>query len=446
MTIRARLTLWYAILLALALLVFSVSVSTVMSRALTGNLDAALLQRVNQLMPYVDVTNAGVRLRPPVEAPEPPPVMAALLTPSRSLVPGSSFGLPVALRVKLPVRSLSGIQALTSRGFRLMVAPVENNNRTVAYLMVWQSLAETNGALHTLTIVLLVAAPVVLILASMVGSLLAGHALAPVAQITRTAATISASDLSARVPVRRAHDELSELTSTFNAMIERLVAAVAREKRFTLDASHELRSPLAVIIAETSLGRETPLDRDEYDRILGAIQEQAASMRDLTEALLALARVEGTDDERELVPLEELTARAVRMCLPAARAKDAILAVDIPPSILVRVEPTLLTRAIRNVIDNAVKASPSRGIVSIEGVVVAGRVILTIRDQGPGVPRDLVDRVFEPFFQVMPARTPGETHGLGLAISQRVIESHGGDIRAAPGPGGTFRVTLPGAE
>src|SRR5947209_6172768 len=228
--VRLRLTLWYSVLLAAALVLFAASVYVLMTRSLLGNLDTSLHQRVNHL--------------------------------------------------------------------------------------VWQSLRPVNESLHSLLLLMLALGPGLLLLAGFGGMLLARRAFRPVTQITQTASSISATDLQRRVPVGKTHDELNELAVTFNAMIERLESAVARERRFTADASHELRSPLAVILAEASLALEEPLSPEDYRHVLGVVQEQAKGMHEMIAALLTLARVEVIQGPREPVAITAVIERTRRQCAP----------------------------------------------------------------------------------------------------------------------------------
>jgi signal transduction histidine kinase len=334
---------------------------------------------------------------------------------------------------------------MTIGDMRLAVGPFENNNTVVGYLLVWQSMRSINEALRALALGMLAAGIGTLVLAGLGGIVLARRALAPVSQITRTAAGISATDLSRRVPAQPAHDELGELASTFNDMIERLEAAVTRERRFTGDASHELRSPLSVIIAESSLARERRLDAAEYDRVLGVVQEQAESMQELIAALLTLARADLLHGDLEAVQLLEAVERASRQVGPAMTNRGVRLAARVPDDLVVAGQEALLTRAIRNLLDNAVNASRAGGTVEAEARTEGQWIVLRVRDHGSGIPPELWDRVFDPFFQIEAARTPGDSHGLGLSICRRLSRAHGGDVRIVPCPdvGACFEMSLP---
>lgn len=442
--VRIRLTLWYTALLAGALLLFSGTVYLLMSRSLVSNLDVSLQQRINQIMPTVDVANGQVRLPMPGEQPDAPFIPAILLTPSGQPMSGT---LPPILS-----QWLARHGSLLPRGFstasegdvRFAIAPIEDNSHRVGYILVWQSMRSIDQARQSLLLLLLGAGPVLLLLAAVGGMLLARRALRPVAQMTQTASSISATDLQRRVPVEPTRDELSELAATFNAMIARLEEAVERERRFTADASHELRSPLAVILAEASLALEQLVDADEYRRALGIIHEQAAGMQELVSALLSLARVEVLQ-VRERVPLAEVVERAMRQCAPSARVREVRFIGHVSPSFSVEGDATLLTRAVRNVLDNAIKASSPGGAIRFIARPVVDTLVLAIQDEGPGIAPAHLEKIFEPFYQIEEARTPGDSHGLGLAICRRILRAHGGEVTVLESSekGTCFGIILP---
>lgn len=451
--IRLRLTLWYSALLAGALLLFSGTVYAVMADTLVNNLDASLHGRITQVAATVDISNGHLSLPGGGEQGDTPFIPTVLLTPAGHLVSGL---LPPALRHWLSTRSSPfdpHFRAATFGGLRLATAPISDNGRAAGYVLVWQPLKSVDEARRSLLLVMGAAGPALLILAGLGGFALARRALAPVARITHTASTISVSDLHQRVPVVSAGDELSELASTFNAMIDRLEAAVHREREFTGDASHELRSPLAVIRAETTLALERPRTQGAYEQALRVIDEQASAMEELIAALLLLARVETLRSlPTEELSLLHLVQAAIDQSAPTLERTRVALDVAIPPDLLVVGTESLLTRAIRNILDNAIKVSPAGDVVQVCARQKGQEVELLITDHGPGLAAHEHRRIFDPFYQVAAngsmhaARTPGESHGLGLAICQRIIRAHHGTVavRSTPGQGATFSILLPG--
>lgn len=440
--IRVRLTLWYGALLAAALLLFAGTVYAVMANTLLANLDTALAGRLDHVSAEVRVANNVPILPRDEEQVDQPVIPVALIAPSGKITRGS---LPRQLRSTRPAPFAPGRHFETVGNLRVATAPIVRRGHIIGTAVVWESQRAVNEARESLLLVMLVTGPVLLLIAILGGLALASRALRPLAALTHTASAISATDLSRRVPVRPVNDELSDLAVTFNAMIDRLEAAVSRERRFTADASHELRSPLSVIRAEATLALERPRSPDEYRQALRAVDEQAAGMEDLIAALLALARAESAPESMTTSVVAHLVAEAVAEV--SAGRQTAVIESVVPEDLAVRGNVTLLIRALRNLIDNAVRFSPAGGTVRIRAWAEAATVVIQISDEGPGIAPEHQERIFEPFYQVQAARTPGASHGLGLSICARIVEAHGGQVTLLPhqDSGAVFRVELPAA-
>jgi len=261
----------------------------------------------------------------------------------------------------------------------------------------------------------------------------AGRALTPVEAMRRHVAEITAHGLSERVPDPGSGDEVSRLASTLNAMLTRLEVAAAGQRRFVSDASHELRSPLATIrvTAEVAATHPTPADwRTDAEVVLA----EAARLEELVDALLLLAR----DDEHGLaiatreVDLADLVAQeAARL----RRISPAGVGVELD-QVTVRGDRESLSRAVRNLTDNAARYAMSR--VDLRLSAHEGRAVLEVSDDGPGIPTDKLEAVFDRFARLDPSRdrdTGGS--GLGLPIARAIARAHGGTLHAAPTPPGT---------
>nr|WP_246325386.1 ATP-binding protein [Dissulfurirhabdus thermomarina] len=220
---------------------------------------------------------------------------------------------------------------------------------------------------------------------------------------------------------------------------------------FVANVSHELRTPVTSIrgFAETLLDEE--LDPAERRRFLEIVHRQAERLGDLVEDLLALSRIE-REVEAEAVRLEPgpvaaVVQGAVEACRPAAKRRRVRLSAECPADLEASMEPRLLEQALVNLLDNAVKYSPEGGEVEVTAAREGGEVVVRVRDQGPGIPREHLPRIFERFYRVDKARSRelGGT-GLGLAIVKHVMQAHGGrvTVESEPGKGSVFALHLPG--
>lgn len=266
----------------------------------------------------------------------------------------------------------------------------------------------------------------------------------PVEAISKATRRMASGELSARVGHQddRAHDELAALARDFDAMAERIEALVAHDRSVLQDLSHELRSPLARLHLILDLARRSS-DADEAAGYFQQAEQEIARLDSMTGEMLALSRLEGgiPGVNREPVDVVALLRECVRRAELEAQARDITMTLNAAGSIMVSASGLLLERAFDNLIANAIKFSPRGGQVELILQAVGGQVELAIRDHGPGVPAAELESLFRPLFRGSnAARADG--HGLGLAIVQRVVRAHGGDIHANNAEGGGLIVHL----
>ena len=273
---------------------------------------------------------------------------------------------------------------------------------------------------------------------------IAARALRPVAEISSTAAKISAGDLGQRIRTTDSESELGQLARDLNNTFARLEAAFARQAQFTADASHELRTPVAVVLTQTqsALARERPAA--EYRESLAACQRAAQRMRGLIESLLMLARFDSdeTSDAFERCDLARIAADSVALLKPLADENDVRLDVEATPTFC-RGNAGQLVQAVSNIVANAIHYNRPGGSVRVTVQHEAGGAMLTVTDTGQGIAPGDLPHIFERFYRAEKARSAGQEHsGLGLAIAKAIVEKHGGTIGVAsePGAGTTFRV------
>jgi two-component system, OmpR family, sensor histidine kinase MprB len=329
----------------------------------------------------------------------------------------------------VPYRVLTmalGVSAQTGNGVAVQIA---------------HPLSETRSTLNELRLVLSIVALLSIALAVGLGLSVAGVTIRPVKRLTAAAEHVAATqDLDAQI-YEEGDDELARLAHAFNAMLEALAASRRQQAQLISDAGHELRTPLTSLRTNIEvLMRVRELPAADREELLGDVQAQLDELTTLVGDVVDLARQDEVQVEPTEIRLDELVERAVER----ARRRNSTLTFDVDLDAgSVRAQPALLERAILNVLDNAAKFSPSGGSVEVR-LRRADRWLLDIRDHGPGVAPEDLERVFDRFYRAPSARSlPGS--GLGLAIVKQVITSHGGVVSVfLPPDGGTLlHIELP---
>lgn len=310
------------------------------------------------------------------------------------------------------------------------------------------SLEPVRATLRNLAVALVGVAAGLWLLAALAGRALCRRALLPVTRMASAAQAMSAADRGRRLPAPGTGDELEELGRAFNGLLDRLHESFERQRRFTGDASHQLRTPLTAMLGQVEVALRRPRPPEEYQRVLTAVRDQALHLRRIVEMLLFLARA---DAEARLPDLETVDLAAwlgehLRTWSGHARAADLRLECSPGGPFTVAVQPPLFGQLLDNLLENACKYSaPGTPIV-----VRLGRekdlVAVTVEDQGSGIASEDLPHVFEPFYRSAQARRLGLGGvGLGLAVAQRVAGAFGGSlgVESTPGQGSRFSVRLP---
>jgi heavy metal sensor kinase len=291
--------------------------------------------------------------------------------------------------------------------------------------------------------------PLLVVLASLLGYWLSGRALAPVNRIIESAESIGVRDLSHRLAVPEAKDELRRLTETVNAMLSRIEQAVDRIQQFTADASHDLRTPLSLIRTNAELALRRPRSESEYretlEHILGASEETTK----LIEALLTLARADlgASQLQFESVGLTTVLRAAAQKAAVLALEKGQIFSEDLSDvSLMLWADQAALERLLLALLDNAMKYTPAGGKVELRSSAEPQFAVIEIVDTGIGISEQDLPRIFDRFFRADQARSrevPGS--GLGLSIAHWIVEAHNGtiEVQSKLGEGALFRVRLP---
>jgi heavy metal sensor kinase len=302
-------------------------------------------------------------------------------------------------------------------------------------VVVAASLDSAEAAIDRVERALLIGGAIAVTLAGLGGVGLAWAALRPVERLRNEAADISEHDADARLQVPRTHDEIAALATTMNRLLERLHAAVSRERAFVADAGHELRTPLSVLRMELELANRPQRSRDELRDAIRHAVDETDRLSGLAEELLLLASThEGHHAAVEDADVEAIVQQAVASTRARAEAHCVELSVVSTSAVSAPVVPDLLRRAVDNLLDNALRYSPPGGGVVVSISSQAGEAVVRVADQGPGFPPEFLPHAFERFRRADDARARVDGgSGLGLAIVDAIALTHGGSADAANG-------------
>ena len=463
-SVRTRLTLWYTAILGLILTIFAVAVNGVITYRFHSELDASLASAATVISVSLRHEIQEHHGRAPGEAmfagvlktihAASFPLQAIVVYAKGRLVaskPGvegeiESPPQPAGAVGWCDVRSRSGARLrLVSRSVFIPEAGVD-------YLIaVAEPIDRTQSQISFLRGVLLIAVPLALVLAAGAGYLLARKSLAPVAAMSRQVNRITAGKLGQRLTVANSQDELGDLATTFNGLLRRLDEAFEQQRRFMADASHELRTPIAVsrTAAEVMLSSPSRAE-EEYREALGIV---AAQMQRLTRVVndmftLALADAGAYTVQRHRFYLNDLLEEALLAARVLAAPRNVAVAGGPFEDAPYEGDEDLIRQLLLILLDNAVKYTPAGGRVDVR---LEPGYIIRVADTGIGIAEDVQARIFDRFFRVDKARSRsapggGGGAGLGLAIANWIATVHGGKLEvesSSPGEGSVFRVTLP---
>ena len=333
------------------------------------------------------------------------------------------------------------------QGVRLYAAPFNLDSRTRVAIIVGRLTSEIQDMLSIFRVVIIYSALAIVLLAGVGGMFLANRTLQPVDHITDIAREIGEGDLSRRINIQ-SEDELGRLASTLNRMIARLEEAFQKQRQFAADASHELRTPLAIIQAESSLALDKKRTQVEYRRSLDLVSQEVTYMSEIIGKLLLLAR---NDAGIEPLNLQEVNVKDLFTELSSdveALAQEKGVAFNLGPmdNLTVKGDRFRLRQLFLNILDNAIRYTPSGGTVSSLLVRKNGSALVSISDTGMGIPAEELPFIFDRFYRVDKARSrPDGGLGLGLAIASSIAKLHGGgiEVESQVGKGSTFQITLP---
>ncbi len=464
-SVRTRLTLWYASVLAVSLVAFALLVYYAAARIFYERQDESLRSTaetvasayMQELEEEGSIAKANEVVLTQMVFPnryvEVVDTEGRLVAQSSNLV-GHSLTLPATTLSEARQRSVGFVVSKTieseSLGVRVAAVPLsKNSNNPFGFAVVAESLNVIEGGLRRLRRDFFAGVPLVLLVASLGGYFLARKSLAPIALMNAQTQRITAENLSSRLDVTNPRDELGQLATTINALLARLDATFTEQQRFIADASHELRTPLAVLRGETEVALEQNRGAEDYRESLALIKDEAERLTRIVENLFILARqpVDQHSIMKEPLRLNEVVSECVRSAQVLATQRGLRLHLDGATSeVHFTGDDEMLKRMLLNLLDNAVKYTAPGGDVGVALSTQNGSARIVVTDSGIGIPSADQPRIFDRFYRVDKARSRAlGGAGLGLSIAKWIVEAHGGTIavQSIPTQGSEFIVDLP---
>ena len=460
-SLRWRLQLWYGALLVAVLSGFGFTAYHLERARQFRRIDEGMQERLSTLVVALRTAtrpaSAGDRRNP--QAPPgtarpsgPAPVSELRLTAEQSALfaDGAGYYFAVWMRGKDPIqRSAHAPADLPQPQTRNPAVRMRGDLREsflfaapVDCVLVGRSIATEQAELRTLAALLAGVGGVVLAAGLIGGGLLVTRAIQPIDQISAAAAKIAAGDLTQRISTADTDSELGRLASVLNSTFARLDAAFTQQARFTADAAHELRTPVSVVLTHAQNGLASDCLNEEHREAFEASQRAAQRMRRLIDSLLELARLDAGQEplRRAACDLSKITADCVTHIRPLADSRRIEIHAELSPASCMG-DGERLAQVVTNLLSNAIDYNHKGGEVWIATARNADAATLTVTNTGPGIPAEDLPHIFERFHRADKARSAGHS-GLGLAITQAIVQAHGGSIEVAGDPDKTTTFTV----
>lgn len=462
LSIRARVTLWFAAALVLVLALTYILILSVDRQIILKTVRDNLIGAVANNADEIEYRTLEQALHPGPDADqfivwqdgyleidddylnEVNGVYTGLCDPGGALLYGEN---PI-MRASSALPFTEGtVQTCEAGGVRYYVFDQKLSGENLEGLWLRGVVAQTQGnvQLGTVARLSLLLMPLLVLLAVVGGWMIAGRMLRPIRAISAAAEEITADgDLRRRIELAPGSDELHRLAGSFNRMLDRLETSFEKERRFTADVSHELRTPTSVVLAQCEYALETPRPETEYVRSLEVIERQGRKMSKLINEMLAFVRLERGTDRYPMQSLD-LSALVRDACedLSLIREKGITLTAGIADGVTVRGNPELLSRLLTNLVGNAYRYGRADGHIRVDLSTADGDALLRVTDDGIGISEDDRTKIFDRFYQADPSRSDAGS-GLGLAMASEIARFHGGSLsvesRLGEGSVFTFRM------
>jgi signal transduction histidine kinase len=449
MSIRLRVALVFALALAIAFTLGGLLFLSRLSAAMLKTTDATLAARLAQASRYTADDEEGNLPRSFLTSNlAPGEYVVQVVSPSGQVIrvsqgAGRTPLLSAAERRKAQHEQVLLTRTVDGKAERILAGPYAGEHGGVAIAGV--SLEPSESTLRQVTALLLIGGGVFVLVGGLGAYWLARAALAPVERLRREVAALSEHDTGATLRVPGTHDEIAALAGTMNSLLARLRQALARQRAFAADASHELRTPFAVLHGELELAGRPGRSKEELRAAVASAAEEADRLTRITDDLLLLAR--GDEDKLSLqverADIAALLAASAERARSRAAAAGVTCQVRAPARLTAVVDAGRIRQAVDNLVDNALRFAPPGTPVVISAEIAGTALVIEVRDRGPGFPPDFLPHAFERF------RRPGQDRarsaggaGLGLAIVQAIALAHGGRAVAGNDPNGGAVVRL----
>ena len=307
--------------------------------------------------------------------------------------------------------------------------------------------ADRSGLMHTIMVLTWTLLPAILLISVGGGWLIAWNAFHPMETIVQKAGSISdGQDLSARLNLLRGPKEMRLLGHTFDRMFARLEKSFNAERQFASDAAHELRTPVAVVLAQCDRARRKDETKEDFLRSIDVIETQGHRMSELIDQLLSLTRLQQGVDRYPLreADLSEFLAAVCDEFVPAD-ARGIACETDIAPGVTAKFNPTLTARIVQNLLQNAYKYGRAGGHIRVSLVREDGAAVLRVADDGVGIAGEDIDKIWQRFWQADASRGEDGGSGLGLSMVREMAEFQGGgaSVESELGKGSAFTIRIP---
>jgi heavy metal sensor kinase len=458
--IKWRLTIWYGLVLSLILISFASGIFIYFKNSLQDSIDAKI-RSIGEVLSssMTDAHNTTVfgnfeRYLENVLGRKPKGKFIQIMDSSGKIgakmsdiegeaLPTSFNALERAMRGEIVYETIER----TKPRLRMVTIPIMENKKVTSVVQVGTSLEDFDESIRKLLLIMIISIPTSISVTIVVGYFMAKKALRPVDQIRRAAVKITSSNLDEKIDIAGRRDELSRLAETFNAMIARLKDAFQRINQFSIDVSHELKTPLTILKGETEVALRKEREKGDYQSLLMSNLEEIDRMSCIIDDLLLLSKADTKDIKLNIaeVALRDLVMDVCMDMKVVADKKDVELQVSEMEDVRIKGDELKLRRMLLNIVENGIKYSHVGGKISVSSYLNNGYAKIDVKDDGIGISEEDINYIFDRFYRADRSRKRESGSGLGLSISRWIAEAHKGsiEVKSQPAQGSMFTIKLP---